>query len=75
MFLSVQPYAIDDVQNRNLSVVCEATTRAECEDYIRAKRLAECQVLKESGEELYKGICVVETVTTEWDKGQVTYGR
>lgn len=61
----ITPYVVIDLSSNNdLAVVCEAATRKECEDYIRAKRLAKCDVFKEHGEELYRGICEVVTVET-----------
>ena len=70
MFLSIIDYQVIDIENRNrsLAVVCEATSRTECEDYLRVKRLAECECFKESDEEIYRGICRVTTVKSNEDK-------
>jgi transketolase C-terminal domain/subunit len=63
VFFDIPDYKIVSLTDqKQLAVVCEATTRVECEDYLRAKRLAECDVFKESGEEIYRGICPVTTV-------------
>lgn len=64
MFFPVQPYHVIDLadKKRQLEVVCEATSRREVSDYLRAHGLAKCDVFKESGEELYRGICEVKTI-------------
>jgi hypothetical protein len=57
--LAIPPYTVIDMSDKDQrwAVVCEAKERSTCEDYIRVKQLGQCDVFKESGEELYRGLC------------------
>lgn len=67
MFLPLQAYEVIDISNRHQAhtVVVEATSRKEVSDYLKAHGLAECDVFKEDGEEVYRGICKVTTVNSD----------
>ena len=63
----IPPYTIIDIsdQNQQWSVVVEAKSRKAVTDYLEAHGLAECDVFKESGEELYRGLCKVSTAISK----------
>jgi hypothetical protein len=65
MFLTFPAYQIDSTDGRQYAVVCEATSRKEVSDYLATYSMAKCDVFKESGVELYRGICEVTTVTSD----------
>ena len=65
MFLTPETYyVIQDVSNakRNLTIICEASTRVEAEDACRD--WSACEVYKEQGEEIYRAIVEASVVKT-----------
>ena len=60
----ITPYVVIDItdSSKNWEVVCEEKSHRACADYLRAERSRECVVVKEAGEETYRGICPVNSV-------------